>query len=158
MRGRATEPVSRIRRAALQTDNLFTISRREVSMMSTLAATAGFASHRRHNGGLRRLFPGSHDQPTHKFALASRRKKFSLTACVCRIFSSPSEIWPSCPGGLQGHASRSASQPPGIVVGVPLQDMYGDLLPDFQLASRWLIYIASSVCCRTGHLDLDLVR
>jgi len=46
----AARPVSRIRRAALQTDNLlFAISRREVSMMSTLAVTAGFASHRRHN-------------------------------------------------------------------------------------------------------------
>jgi hypothetical protein len=33
----AAGPVSRIRRAALQTDNLFEISRREVSMMSTLA-------------------------------------------------------------------------------------------------------------------------
>jgi hypothetical protein len=32
----------------LQTDNLFEISRCEVSMMSTLAVMAGFASHRRH--------------------------------------------------------------------------------------------------------------
>jgi len=46
-------PVSRIRRAALQTDNLFEISRREVSMMSTLAVMAGFASHRRHNLAVR---------------------------------------------------------------------------------------------------------
>jgi hypothetical protein len=44
----AAGPVSRIRRAALQTDNLFEISRREVSMMSTSAVMAGFASHRRH--------------------------------------------------------------------------------------------------------------
>jgi hypothetical protein len=43
----AAGPVSRIRRAALQTDNLFEISRREVSMMSTVVM-AGFASHRRH--------------------------------------------------------------------------------------------------------------
>ena len=33
----AGEPVSRIRRAALQTNKLFEISRREVSMMSALA-------------------------------------------------------------------------------------------------------------------------
>lgn len=42
------KPVDRIRRAALQTDKLFEISRCEVSMMSTLALMAGFASHRRH--------------------------------------------------------------------------------------------------------------
>jgi hypothetical protein len=47
---KAAGPVSRIRRTALQADNLFEISRREVSMMSTLAVLAGFASHRRHNG------------------------------------------------------------------------------------------------------------
>jgi len=47
---------------------------------------------------------------------------------------------------------------PGIVVGLSLQDMYGDLLPDFRFASPELIYIASSVCGCTGHLDLDLVR
>jgi len=41
-------PLSRIRRAALQTDNLFEISRREVPVMSTLAVMADFASHRRH--------------------------------------------------------------------------------------------------------------
>jgi|HubBroStandDraft_1064217.scaffolds.fasta_scaffold81553_3 hypothetical protein len=46
----AAGPVSRIRRSALQTDKLFEISRYEVSMMSTLAVLAGFASHRRHNG------------------------------------------------------------------------------------------------------------
>jgi hypothetical protein len=45
----SAKPVSRIRRAALQTDKLFEISRREVSMMSTLSVMAGFASHRRHN-------------------------------------------------------------------------------------------------------------
>jgi len=43
-----SRPVSRIRRAALQTDKLFEISSREVSMMSTLSVLAGFASHRRH--------------------------------------------------------------------------------------------------------------
>lgn len=37
-------PVSRIRRAALQTDKFFEISSREVSMMSTLSVLAGFAS------------------------------------------------------------------------------------------------------------------
>jgi hypothetical protein len=46
---RAAGPVSRIRRAALQTDKLFEISLLEVSMMSTLSVLAGFASHRRHN-------------------------------------------------------------------------------------------------------------
>jgi hypothetical protein len=46
----AAGPVSRIRRAALQTDKLFEISCREVSMMSTLSVLAGFASHPRHNG------------------------------------------------------------------------------------------------------------
>jgi hypothetical protein len=46
----AAGPVSRIRQAALQTDNLLRISRREVSMMSTSSAMAGFASHRRRNG------------------------------------------------------------------------------------------------------------
>ena len=46
---RPPEPVSRIRRTALQTDKLFEISRCEVSMMSTSAVMAGFASHRRHN-------------------------------------------------------------------------------------------------------------
>jgi hypothetical protein len=45
----AAGPVSRIRRTALQIDNLFEISRREVSVMSTLAVMAGSASHRRHN-------------------------------------------------------------------------------------------------------------
>jgi hypothetical protein len=44
-------PVSRIRRAALQTDNLFEISSCGASMMSTLPVMAGFASHRRHNCG-----------------------------------------------------------------------------------------------------------
>ncbi len=44
----AAGPVSRIRRSAFQTDNLFEISRREASMMSTWAVAAGFASHRRH--------------------------------------------------------------------------------------------------------------
>jgi hypothetical protein len=44
----AAGPVSRIRRAALQVNNVFEISRRRVSMMSTLAVMAGFASHRRH--------------------------------------------------------------------------------------------------------------
>jgi len=38
--------------ARWQTDNLFEISRREVSMMSTLSVLAGFASHRRHNASL----------------------------------------------------------------------------------------------------------
>ena len=84
----AAGPVSRIRRAALQTDELFEISHCEVSMMSTSSVMAGFASHRRHNGRSRRLFARSRDQPTYKFALASRRKKLSLAACVCRIFSS----------------------------------------------------------------------
>ena len=46
----AAGPVSRIRRAAMKTDNLFKISRREVSTMSTLSVLAGLASHRRHNG------------------------------------------------------------------------------------------------------------
>ena len=46
----AAGSVSRIRRTALQTDNLFEISRGELSMMSTLAVLAGFASHRRHHG------------------------------------------------------------------------------------------------------------
>jgi hypothetical protein len=45
----AAGPVSRIRRTALQTDKLFEISLCEVSMMSTLAVMAGFASHWRHN-------------------------------------------------------------------------------------------------------------
>jgi len=45
----AAGPVSRIRRAALQTYNLFRISRHELLMMSTLSVMAGFASHRRHN-------------------------------------------------------------------------------------------------------------
>ncbi len=49
----AAEPVSRIRRAALQTGNLFEISRCEVSMMSTLSVMAGFASYRRHRQGRR---------------------------------------------------------------------------------------------------------
>jgi hypothetical protein len=35
--------ISRIRRAALQTNKLFEISHHEVSMMSTLAVAAGFA-------------------------------------------------------------------------------------------------------------------
>jgi hypothetical protein len=47
----AAGPVSRIRRTALQTDKLFEINRCGVSMMSTLAVMAGFASHRRHNCG-----------------------------------------------------------------------------------------------------------
>jgi hypothetical protein len=42
----AAGPVSRIRRAALKTDNLFEISRREVSTMSTLSVLAGL----RHTG------------------------------------------------------------------------------------------------------------
>jgi hypothetical protein len=45
----AAGPVSRIRRAALQTGNLFEISRPELLMMSTLAVLAGFALKRRHN-------------------------------------------------------------------------------------------------------------
>jgi hypothetical protein len=45
----AAGPVNRICRAALQTNKLFEISSREVSMMLTWATTAGFASHRRHN-------------------------------------------------------------------------------------------------------------
>ena len=50
----AAGPVSRIRRAALQTEKLFEISRCKVSMMSTLTVMAGFASHRRHNVVARR--------------------------------------------------------------------------------------------------------
>ena len=38
-------PVSRIRQAALKTDNLFEISRRKVSTMSTLSVVAGFTPH-----------------------------------------------------------------------------------------------------------------
>jgi hypothetical protein len=38
-------PVSRIRWAALQTDKLFEISHRDVSMMSTSSVMAGLASH-----------------------------------------------------------------------------------------------------------------
>jgi hypothetical protein len=38
----AAGPVSRIRQAALKTDNLFEISRRKVSTMSTLSVLAGF--------------------------------------------------------------------------------------------------------------------
>jgi hypothetical protein len=51
----AAGPVSRIRRVALQTNNLFRISRREVSMMSTLAVMVGSASHWRHNGRCERI-------------------------------------------------------------------------------------------------------
>ena len=50
----AAGPVSRIRQAELQTDKLFEISLRDVSMMSTLAVMAGFASHRRHDRDLLR--------------------------------------------------------------------------------------------------------
>jgi hypothetical protein len=45
----AAGPVSRIRRAAMKTDNLFKIRLRGVSTMSTVSVLAGFASHRRHN-------------------------------------------------------------------------------------------------------------
>jgi hypothetical protein len=39
-------------------------------------------------GGPRRLFAGSHDQPTYKFALASRRKKFLGGVCLPDLSSS----------------------------------------------------------------------
>src|SRR5215468_339882 len=62
----AAGPVSQICRAAFQMDNLFEISRREVSMMSTLAVTTGFASHRRH-----------------KFADFTERARLAAPGIVC---------------------------------------------------------------------------
>jgi len=49
----ADESVSRILRAELQTNKLFGINGHRMSMMSTLAVSAGFASHRRHNFAVR---------------------------------------------------------------------------------------------------------
>jgi len=45
----APGPLSGIRQSAWQTNKLFEISGGAVSVMATLAVTAGFASHRRHN-------------------------------------------------------------------------------------------------------------
>jgi len=49
----AAGPISRIRRTALQPPKLLERNVLELSMMSTLAVWAGFASHRRHHLAVR---------------------------------------------------------------------------------------------------------
>ena len=70
----------------------------------------------------------------YKFALATRRQKFSLVACLPDLLKFHLKFGPLAPADCEiMHVGQQANRP-GIGVGLPLQDMYGDPLPDFRFA------------------------
>jgi hypothetical protein len=74
------------------------------------------------------------NQTTYKFALASRRKKFSLAACLPDLLKFHLKFGLLAPADCEIMQVGQQANRPGIAVRQPLQDTFGDLLPDFRFA------------------------
>ena len=122
----AAGPVSRIRRVTLQPRKLLKRNWRELSMMSILAMSAGFASHRRHTstGREKRVSP------------ARRGASSNCTARILLITSSPSTSTGTADMGIALISANSRGL--GLKWGANFRSPFLDLVVDLRDSNRLL--------------------
>ena len=105
--------------------------------MSTLAVLAGFASHRRYNGRSETIVCCQSRSAYLQVCLGKSTQEVLLGGvCLPNLLKFHLRFGPLAPADCEIMQVRQQANRPGIVVGLPPQDMYGDLLPDFRFASR----------------------
>ena len=120
----AAGPISRIRRTALQTDNLFEINRRELSMMSTLSVLAGFASHRRHNLAVRDDCLLQSRSAYLQVCLGKSTQEALLGGvCLPDLLKFHLKFGSLAPADCEIMQVGQQANRPSVLVGLPLQDM-----------------------------------